>query len=183
MLRACGGKADVVFAVRLLHHAPKPAVVLKRLAELALSTEGMIVVIDYAPHDDERMRERADLWLGFAPEDASKPARAAGLNDAARHRRSLRASAAAGPDAHLPWQLVTAGISHKTEQNGAKPMADGSSHVPGKYKVKDISLAEWGRKEIAIAETEMPGLMALREEYGARASRSRARLHRRLLST
>ena len=34
------------------------------------------------------------------------------------------------------------------------------------YKVKDISLADWGRKEIAIAETEMPGLMALREEYG-----------------
>ncbi|MEO3435559.1 adenosylhomocysteinase [Inquilinus sp. CAU 1745] len=34
------------------------------------------------------------------------------------------------------------------------------------YKVKDISLAGWGRKEIAIAETEMPGLMALREEYG-----------------
>jgi len=34
------------------------------------------------------------------------------------------------------------------------------------YKVKDISLAEWGRREIAIAETEMPGLMALREEYG-----------------
>ncbi|MGB5684943.1 MAG: adenosylhomocysteinase [Candidatus Electrothrix sp.] len=34
------------------------------------------------------------------------------------------------------------------------------------YKVADMSLAEWGRKEIAIAETEMPGLMALREEYG-----------------
>ncbi len=34
------------------------------------------------------------------------------------------------------------------------------------YKVKDIELAEWGLKEIAIAETEMPGLMALREEYG-----------------
>jgi adenosylhomocysteinase len=34
------------------------------------------------------------------------------------------------------------------------------------YKVKDISLADWGRKEIAIAETEMPGLMALREEFG-----------------
>ena len=34
------------------------------------------------------------------------------------------------------------------------------------YKVADISLADWGRKEIAIAETEMPGLMALREEYG-----------------
>ncbi len=35
------------------------------------------------------------------------------------------------------------------------------------YKVADISLAEWGRKEITIAETEMPGLMALREEFGA----------------
>ena len=33
------------------------------------------------------------------------------------------------------------------------------------YKVKDISLSDWGRKEIAIAETEMPGLMALRDEY------------------
>ena len=34
------------------------------------------------------------------------------------------------------------------------------------FKVKDIKLAEWGRKEIDIAETEMPGLMKLREEYG-----------------
>ena len=34
------------------------------------------------------------------------------------------------------------------------------------YKVKDISLAEWGRKEIKLAEAEMPGLMALRDEYG-----------------
>ena len=33
------------------------------------------------------------------------------------------------------------------------------------YKVADIALAEWGRKEIAIAETEMPGLMAVRKEY------------------
>ena len=35
------------------------------------------------------------------------------------------------------------------------------------YKVKDISLAGWGRKEIRLAEAEMPGLMALRAEYGA----------------
>lgn len=38
--------------------------------------------------------------------------------------------------------------------------------IPNDYKVKDIGLADWGRKEIAIAETEMPGLMALRTEYG-----------------
>jgi len=36
-----------------------------------------------------------------------------------------------------------------------------------KFKVKDISLAAWGRKEIAIAESEMPGLMSLRKEFGA----------------
>lgn len=35
-----------------------------------------------------------------------------------------------------------------------------------KYKVKDLSLAEWGRKEIQLAEAEMPGLMAIREEFG-----------------
>ena len=39
-----------------------------------------------------------------------------------------------------------------------------TTYVP--YKVKDLSLAEWGRKEIRLAEAEMPGLMALREEYG-----------------
>jgi len=39
-----------------------------------------------------------------------------------------------------------------------------SNYIP--YKVKDISLAEWGRKEIRLAEAEMPGLMALRAEFG-----------------
>lgn len=42
--------------------------------------------------------------------------------------------------------------------------------------IKDISLADWGRKEISIAETEMPGLMALREEYGARQPLKGARI-------
>ena len=41
-----------------------------------------------------------------------------------------------------------------------------SSEKKLRYKVKDISLAEWGRKEIKLAEAEMPGLMALRQEYG-----------------
>ncbi|MDP4680427.1 MAG: adenosylhomocysteinase [Cyclobacteriaceae bacterium] len=39
--------------------------------------------------------------------------------------------------------------------------------VQEQYKVKDLSLADWGRKEIKLAEAEMPGLMSLREEYGA----------------
>ena len=44
------------------------------------------------------------------------------------------------------------------------------------YKVKDISLADWGRKEIEIAESEMPGLMSLREEYGAEKPLKGARI-------
>ena len=45
-----------------------------------------------------------------------------------------------------------------------------------KYKVKDISLAEWGRKEINLAEAEMPGLMALRKEFGKQKPLKGARI-------
>jgi len=44
------------------------------------------------------------------------------------------------------------------------------------YKVKDMSLAEWGRKEIRLAEAEMPGLMAIREEYGKQQPLKGARI-------
>lgn len=49
-----------------------------------------------------------------------------------------------------------------------------TTYVP--YKVKDISLAEWGRKEIELAEAEMPGLMALRQEFGASKPLAGARI-------
>src|SRR5512136_2546696 len=48
-------------------------------------------------------------------------------------------------------------MSQKVDRNAATAIAD--------YVVRDISLADWGKKEIKIAETEMPGLMAIREEY------------------
>ena len=44
------------------------------------------------------------------------------------------------------------------------------------YKVADMSLADWGRKEVAIAETEMPGLMAVREEYAGQKPLAGARI-------
>src|SRR6202048_151483 len=44
------------------------------------------------------------------------------------------------------------------------------------YKVADIALADWGRREIAIAETEMPGLMALRSEFGTAKPLAGARI-------
>ena len=48
------------------------------------------------------------------------------------------------------------------------------TYIP--YKVKDISLAEWGRKEITLAEAEMPGLMAIRAEYGQSQTLAGARV-------
>jgi len=51
-----------------------------------------------------------------------------------------------------------------------------SSPAPGDFRVADLGLAGWGRKEIRIAETEMPGLMAIREEYAAQAPLAGARI-------
>ena len=45
-------------------------------------------------------------------------------------------------------------------------MSVAAKSVSSNYHVADISLADWGHKEIRIAETEMPGLMAIRNEYG-----------------
>lgn len=51
-----------------------------------------------------------------------------------------------------------------------------STEIKMDYKVADIKLADWGRKEIELAETEMPGLMALREEFGAAKPLAGARI-------
>ena len=53
-------------------------------------------------------------------------------------------------------------------------MSEVTQYIP--YKVKDMSLAEWGRQEIKLAEAEMPGLMALREEFGASKPLAGARI-------
>jgi adenosylhomocysteinase len=54
----------------------------------------------------------------------------------------------------------------KTNGNGKKTVL--KSRVVKDYLVRDITLAEWGRKEISVAEQEMPGLMAVREKYGTK---------------
>lgn len=105
-LHAAGGKADVVFAARLLHHAPKPAAVFAKLAELC-RPGGALVVLDYARHDDERMREQADVWLGFSPRELERFATSAGF-DATRVAPIASLLHGSGPDAHLPWQVMVA---------------------------------------------------------------------------
>ncbi len=104
------GTADVVFAVRMLHHAGKPAELVKTLAALcrapcAWAPGGALVVVDYARHEDESMRNEADLWLGFEPAELTRFARAAGLEVSAIVPLP---PPAAGLDAHLPWQAMVA---------------------------------------------------------------------------
>ena len=105
-VRELGG-ADAVFAVRLLHHAPKPQQVVSLLASL-VRPGGQAVVIDYCSHDDELMREhQADLWLGFDRKELSNFAKSAGLI----HPDVFEIPAARygpGPDAHLKWQVLAA---------------------------------------------------------------------------
>jgi len=62
-----------------------------------------------------------------------------------------------------------------TKTNGKKAAA-GKGRGANDYIVKDISLAEWGRKEISVAEQEMPGLMSVREKYGLKKPLNGVRL-------
>jgi len=112
-VRELGG-ADAVFAVRLLHHAPRPQQLVSLLGSL-VRPGGQVVVIDYCSHDDELMRERqADLWLGFERDELFDFAKSAGLINpevfvipAARY--------GPGPDAHLKWQVLAARRETKEE--------------------------------------------------------------------
>jgi DNA-binding transcriptional ArsR family regulator/protein-L-isoaspartate O-methyltransferase len=104
--RAVGHGADAVVAARVLHHAPQPAKVVGQLAMLC-APGGSLVVIDYARHDDESMRDQADAWLGFEPAELRRFARAAALEDV--HVTKIPAELCGdGPDRHLPWQVMVA---------------------------------------------------------------------------
>src|SRR6476661_5270979 len=64
-----------------------------------------------------------------------------------------------------------------TKSNGKKTTsASGKSRANHDFKVKDLTLAEWGRKEISVAEQEMPGLMSVREKYGVQKPFSGVRI-------
>jgi DNA-binding transcriptional ArsR family regulator/protein-L-isoaspartate O-methyltransferase len=98
--------ADAVFASRVLHHAPQPARAVAQLASLC-APGGALVVLDYAKHEDESMRDQADVWLGFDPAELRRFARAAGLEDP-RVTKIPPPYRGDGPDRHLPWQVMIA---------------------------------------------------------------------------
>jgi ArsR family transcriptional regulator len=120
------GRADLVFASRVLHHAARPADLVKKLARLCRAPHGSaeggaIVVVDYAHHEDESMREQADVWLGFEARELLKFARDAGLSGA---RVVSLPQPSRGPDAHLGWQALVGRLG-----GGGAPSAG-----PGKIK-------------------------------------------------
>src|SRR6478736_4037507 len=76
---------------------------------------------------------------------------------------------------NLPTKEITI-MPILTKTNGKRTVATNGKARGNDYKVKDISLADWGRKEISVAEQEMPGLMAVREKYGTQKPLNGVRL-------
>jgi len=107
--------ADVVFASRVLHHAPIPSKAFASLVELADPRGGAVFVLDYEAHDDQGLRDReADLWLGFTSEELRGFARDAELNDVTVQPLPA-AWRGEGPDRHLPWQILSGRRSTSTQ--------------------------------------------------------------------
>jgi len=98
------GGAAVVVVARTLHHAAKPADLLAACGRL-LRDDGMVVVVDYLPHDDESMRGQGDVWLGFVPSTLSAHFTEAGLRPLAN---APMQAVPGHPDSHLAWQWSAA---------------------------------------------------------------------------
>jgi ArsR family transcriptional regulator len=126
VLQAAGGRASVVVASRMLHHAPQPRAVLRSLAAL-LRPAGHLFVIDYERHADEALRERqADVWNGFEPDELEALARGVGLVDASVV--SLPAGFVQNAaDGHVRWQVLRASRPPAASAQGPAPDGDGVS--------------------------------------------------------
>jgi SAM-dependent methyltransferase len=98
------GRADVVVVVRTLHHAARPQDLLESCARL-LADNGTLLVLDYAAHDDETMRDHGDVWLGFSPEKLLTFAREVGLVQGRVHAMP---AVPGMPDGHLHWNVLSA---------------------------------------------------------------------------
>jgi len=103
---AVGEGADVVVAARVLHHAPLPRETVKALAAL-LRPGGYLLVLDYARHADEGLREtQADVWMGFESAELTEFATFAGL-EKVRTRELSRGLFQNSIDGHLSWLLLS----------------------------------------------------------------------------
>jgi DNA-binding transcriptional ArsR family regulator len=117
--KAVGKGADAVFASRILHHASKPGRLIGDLTGLC-APGGALVLVDYEAHEDERLRDQADVWLGFEPAELRRFAEEAGLEDV-QIARIPASHTGRGPEAHLAWQVLTGRVSESHEHSRTKP--------------------------------------------------------------
>ena len=152
-------------------------------------TGGRVLVVDMLPHDHEEYQQQmGHVWLGFSEKQITRFLTGAGFDERARADAAGRSrcegagavrrdgSQAVGSDGRrvLNPQEKRAMATVVSEKMHAFELAKQAGRVP--YKVADLDLAEWGRKEMRLAEHEMPGLMALRKRYAGKKPLAGARI-------
>ena len=163
----------------VLHHVPDPA---RALAEVArvLKPGGRVIIADMLPHDRDNYRQQMGHVCDF--QASTSPAccvTAASSEYASHHCRRIPGRKA--------WIVHRDGGTNSTRCfQGDRTMATvveklhpfAAAKAAGRepFKVADLSLADWGRREIRLAEQEMPGLMALRERYKGKKPLAGARI-------
>src|SRR5919202_1644690 len=126
-----------------------------------------MVAAHAAVHRARRPRRAAPLGLGLA-RGRGHPAGRGRARRLAALRAGQAPEAAGRRRAHL--------TPHAPDPVARRPMTTTATLTAADFKVADLSLAEWGRKEIRLAEHEMPGLMAIRAEYADAQPLSGARI-------
>ena len=181
------GELDAAVMMLVLHHVPDPGAVLQEAAR-TLKPRGRFVLCDMLPHDHEEYKQQmGHVWLGFGDDQLRRllggrrlrrhPHRPAARR--IRQRRDRRCSwrrlIQQLAVRSLPFAVRSSAVSDRRDEvtmsTAVKEMhAFEAATKVGRepYKVKDLGLAEFGRKEIRLAEHEMPGLMTLRTRYGAK---------------
>ena len=177
------GALDAAVLSLALHLAPEPARVLAEAARV-LRAGGKLLIVDMMPHERTDFSESmGHLWPGFDADAIGH------LGPRRRiHRFDVlplaRRPGGQGPDAvrrgapprRRSFDPLTLRPDMTAVAPSRHPFAAARALGREPFKVADISLAEWGRNEIRLAEHEMPGLMALRAEYKGKKPLAGARI-------